>query len=376
MNKTAPKGPQEVAFLIPDISGFTKFMSSTEISHSRHIIEELIEVIGRETDVFELAEVEGDALLLYQSISAISAEKVEKIAKKAFVAFHQHLLNYEQLRICNCGACSAAVKLSLKFIVHAGKMELATVQGRQKPYGLDVIKAHRLMKNNIRSKEYILFSSDFLNRFSTERINLNLAAGANTYDEIGEVKYQYGTLSHLRKNLKADEQQMALPGRSLKTLASIASEIAAPVSVVYEVLSDFQYRPIWNSDAKIVDQTSDDIYQIGMEHYCIINNKKHQVRTVGNQESKMEFGEQILNTGPFKEFNLYFIFNQSDLNKDYTSLTIELRADVIPFLTPFVNWFMRPKLRKKIIQAMDSIKKISGELAVKKATEPDIWLAG
>ena len=32
-----------VLFFIPDISGYTKFISETEISHSQHIIQNLLE---------------------------------------------------------------------------------------------------------------------------------------------------------------------------------------------------------------------------------------------------------------------------------------------------------------------------------------------
>ena len=370
MNKLASNGPQEVAFMIPDISGFTKFLSGTEIRHSKHIIEELIEVIGRETkDYFELAEVEGDALFLYQRTDAIDGDTIFKVARNTFIAFHQHLLNYENLRICTCGACSSAINLSLKFIMHVGTMELATVQGKQKPYGLDVIKAHRLMKNNVKGNEYLLISNDYNQRFGTGAIELDLIAGSATYDEIGEMPYQYGALTHLKNDLQPDERQMSSPGKSLKTLVSAEAEINAPLNVVYEVLSDFQYRPVWNSEAKIVDHNEDDIYQVGTEHYCIINNKKHQIRTVGNPDSKLEFGEQALNTGPFRELNLYFVFNKSDEASEHTRLTIEIRANVITLLRPFVNLFVKPKLRKKIPEVLESIKKLSERLAVERKEE-------
>jgi len=49
---------------VPDISGFTRFVQATEISHSRHIIEELLEKIIEANDLgLEISEVEGDAIL-------------------------------------------------------------------------------------------------------------------------------------------------------------------------------------------------------------------------------------------------------------------------------------------------------------------------
>ena len=53
--------------IIPDISGFTNFVQTTEISHSQHVIAELLEVLlaANRFDL-QLAEVEGDALFLYK----------------------------------------------------------------------------------------------------------------------------------------------------------------------------------------------------------------------------------------------------------------------------------------------------------------------
>ena len=48
---------------IPDISGYTKFIQTTEIEHSQHVISELLEVlINANTQKLQLAEIEGDAL--------------------------------------------------------------------------------------------------------------------------------------------------------------------------------------------------------------------------------------------------------------------------------------------------------------------------
>jgi hypothetical protein len=49
---------------IPDISGFTRFVNEVEIDHSRHIIQELLEVIINSNKIgLEVSEIEGDAIL-------------------------------------------------------------------------------------------------------------------------------------------------------------------------------------------------------------------------------------------------------------------------------------------------------------------------
>ena len=60
----ATANPDNILFFIPDISGFTKFVTETEVSHSQHIIQELLELIVDANQLgLEVSEFEGDAVL-------------------------------------------------------------------------------------------------------------------------------------------------------------------------------------------------------------------------------------------------------------------------------------------------------------------------
>ncbi len=108
--------PESLIF-IPDISGFTEFVNKTEITHSQHIISELLELLIKTNDLnLKVAEIEGDAILFIKDASVPSIEDLISQSEKMFLQFHRHLLQYETQRICNCGACSAASGLSLKII--------------------------------------------------------------------------------------------------------------------------------------------------------------------------------------------------------------------------------------------------------------------
>lgn len=178
---------QDSTLLIPDISGFTKFVRSTEVEHSKHIIEELIDlIITVGTRKFDLVEIEGDAVFFFKN-KKYSKEEVEEVANSIYVAFHEHLGNYEHNRICQCGACTTALNLKIKFIVHSGEVTLANFKkGKPKPFGDPVIAVHRLLKNDVPSNEYVLFSDSFLEK------DLELdGAGTKNDDDLGAIKYQY-----------------------------------------------------------------------------------------------------------------------------------------------------------------------------------------
>ena len=133
---------------IPDISGFTKFVQSTEVEHSRYVIAELLEVlISANTEGLTLAEIVGDALFFYKEGDVLSQEKLLAQIETMFTAFYSHLNLLEKNRICPCIACATAPKLQLKIISHIGEdLQFLTVQGNRKPFGGSVIETHRLLK--------------------------------------------------------------------------------------------------------------------------------------------------------------------------------------------------------------------------------------
>ena len=77
---------------LPDISGYTKFIQTTEVEHSQHLISELLEVlIAANTENMELAEIEGDALFFYKEGEVPSQERLLAQIETMFTAFYNHL---------------------------------------------------------------------------------------------------------------------------------------------------------------------------------------------------------------------------------------------------------------------------------------------
>ena len=85
-----------VLFFIPDIGGFTKFVNETEISHSQHVISELLELLVDSNEIgLEVSEFEGDAVLFYCTTPP-TLDKLLAQAKKMFLNFHLHLKEKEK----------------------------------------------------------------------------------------------------------------------------------------------------------------------------------------------------------------------------------------------------------------------------------------
>ena len=73
-------------FFIPDISGFTRFVAATEISHSEHIVRELLEALiaANQTGV-EVSEIEGDAVLFCKRGALPALPALVEQARRMFI---------------------------------------------------------------------------------------------------------------------------------------------------------------------------------------------------------------------------------------------------------------------------------------------------
>jgi hypothetical protein len=244
----------DYTLFIPDISGFTRFVKSTEISHSKHIIEELITlIIDSVGDSFEVAEIEGDAVFFY-SDKEYTAQELIDLSKQIYVAFHMHLLHYQNNRICNCGACTSAVALKLKFVVHRGEVSLAQFGKRAaKPFGDSVIAIHRLLKNDVPSDEYVLLSDQIP---TDPAIELN-GEGVKSDDDLGELHYRFLLAAPWRTTLHLDAKAAVNNTTDLEVRASRSVPIAA--QLVHHFITDFRYRKLWNTDATEIVYDDDSI---------------------------------------------------------------------------------------------------------------------
>ena len=198
-------------------------MNDTEIWHSRHIIEELLEILidANELDL-TISEIEGDAILYYREGPAPSVEALLAQVEKMYLDFHAHLKLYESQRICQCGACSTAHTLSLKFIAHYGEVAKNKIKNYSKLFGREVIAVHRLLKNSVPLGEYVLIT-DSLQRTATAVEEGNQAWAEPVFQqdsyEMGDIAYSYLTLAPLATRVPEPAiQDYALPGLTVQVM--------------------------------------------------------------------------------------------------------------------------------------------------------------
>ena len=254
--------------LIPDISGFTAFMTNTELGHASKainmLIEAILEAVGEEYDV---SEVLGDAVLLIRKGPAPSKKEILATCLRIFNAFHFRRKWIEQHTICPCGACQAMFKLSLKFVVHHGPLAEMKVGRFVTQSGTDMIVAHRLLKNSINNNEYLLMTEKLLQQVtdSTESIELEWSKSSDEYDAIGKVDYRFALLNNSR-NQVPDPPALNIEYHTDDT-AYHEIPIAANFRDAYMEIMNIPGRSQWMPGLQGVEQDGPHVV-IGSIHSC------------------------------------------------------------------------------------------------------------
>src|SRR5947208_6387144 len=206
-------GLQEGALVLADISGYSKFVAQTEVDHSWSILHELLDTRVRSVEGrMDVSQVEGDAILF---ISGMSTLDVVTALEGTFVAFHRRLRDMQAVTTCPCSACANIGILKLKFVIHHGKFSRQRLGSVEQLHGTDVIVAHRLLKNKVPSKEYLLVTDAVLQRLPAAMPE-QFIPHQEEFD-VGAISGGYREIAYLWREAEAAERKRVEPEESLVT---------------------------------------------------------------------------------------------------------------------------------------------------------------
>lgn len=344
---------------LPDISGFTEFVQTTEVEHSQHVISELLEVlIAANTENLQLAEIEGDALFFYKENEIPSLERLLALTEHIFTAFYSHLKLLEKNRVCPCNACSSAPNLQLKIIAHCGDLQFLTVQNNRKPFGSQVIEAHRLMKNSVDSDNYVLFSKAL-----TNSIGLSSNYQSKLYQfKKGSDIYDGKQLEYLSSVIDVKDLML----KPFKTASKVVFN--KPPSLIYEkefsisatdlleFITNYAHRKEWVDGVDNFQFKENEVTRLGSEHVCVIN-EKHLNFICVTKEGKpgqLVYGEMTTSPPPVDKLYQFYII--TSIKSDACKLTLETYIEAkSPFKKIVISLILKKIFKKNTQKAIDKL---------------------
>jgi hypothetical protein len=183
---------RQLFLILIDISGYTRFTRLHRLSamHAEQIISDLLEsIIRRATFPLVVHELLGDSVNFY-ALAGEGADGALDVRRQVDAIFDAFRLREGELisdcSLCVCQACQNVGKLHLKAVLHHGRAIFTQVSGFQKIAGEDVILAHRLLKNSVPEKEYILETEAF-HQVAGARAGVRQEARRERCEDLGEV---------------------------------------------------------------------------------------------------------------------------------------------------------------------------------------------
>lgn len=158
--------------LLADISGYTRFLKANTVTlrHATQIVSMLLEaVIAAAEKPVHPNKIEGDAVLFVAAAGKTPTDAAAWTSiGRFFQAFYAQRAMLEAENTCPCEACRGIDRLNLKVISHHGRLLRHKVRDFEEVSGIDLIVAHRLLKNQVEGSRYLLASEAAWSRYGAD----------------------------------------------------------------------------------------------------------------------------------------------------------------------------------------------------------------
>ena len=349
---------QSALLFMPDISGFTEFVSTTEIQHAQSIVHELLEIIMESNQInLQVSAIEGDAIFFYRMGKAPALEQLLQQVQHMFTRFHQQLQRYDHERICPCGACTSATHLKLKFFAHYGEVSSYNVKEHHQLFGKEVIVLHRLMKNNLNKKEYTLLTNSVLqqNDSSNGHSLYKQADAAMEQYDVGDIHFKVIDLAELHQQIAAVEPVAV--HLSDKTKVSFSEEriLEIPLEKVFLSIFDLPQRVNWFEGVTGLEVLKKPgVNRVGTTHRCIASTGGNPV-FVTEQGNGNEKEITLIEMDP-KGMGGSKFFLQKKSEKE-TLVKWDMLVNRNFFISLVFDLIMKKKMKKLFAKSVDNLQR-------------------
>ncbi|OON67755.1 DUF2652 domain-containing protein [Hymenobacter sp. CRA2] len=320
---------QPALLLIPDISGFTRFIEEANHPQAPHLVADLLEIlIEANCSDLQVAEIQGDAILFYRLGPPPPVAELVQQCRRIFLDFQNYLRVVARDTDSELSAALQEAGLTIKIIGHYGRVSVADIREFKKLLGRDVIVAHRLLKNNVAGSEYVLLTEDYFRTQDPAEVErcfawTRLQRSATAYEYLGEIRYFYAYLTPLRLLVQADEVDGKLP---VACRVKVQRVVAAPVQQVQRVVSNMRQRPRWLAGTSAVHYDASKARRPGANYKLDLYTGQIDLQVVqhlSTDDDHMEYVEKVAHWRLFPNALLFFRLEAIDAG--HCLVTMEFR---------------------------------------------------
>lgn len=251
-------GPVETGcLLLADISGYTSYLRESELDHAHDALRDLLEtVVGGLQPVFEIVELEGDAVFAYAPSGSVHGSLALDAVDRAYFAFRSRLRDVSRATTCECRACRLLPSLDLKFVVHDGTFARHEIADRVKLTGTDVVVLHRLLKNTVKedvgTDAYLLLTRRCVEGMYLDPAALDMTEHVEHIEDVGTV---HGFVMDLSSRWALEQERRRVFVLPDEAQVEVRQRFAADPETLWEYMTDPAKRMLWQTDFDSIDLT-------------------------------------------------------------------------------------------------------------------------
>lgn len=240
-------------FLIADITGYTNYLSSSELDHAQGTLTALLNLLIAHTKPpLVISRLAGDAVISYGLRDHFfQGQTFIELIEDTYVAFRRAIDLMVLNTTCECNACRNIRSLDLKFFVHYGVFGIQKLDAHDEMVGADVIAIHRLLKNSVTEKTgiraYALYSDAAIRQLGLEEICAKMTPHEETYEHVGTVPVWVQDM-HPVWEAKKDQAQVKITAD--RVLLRCATDIHAAPEIVWDYLIQPEHFNVFAAGTK------------------------------------------------------------------------------------------------------------------------------
>ena len=281
-------------FILTDISGYTEFLTKSELDHAQDALQGLFDVqLQHIKHPFVISGFRGDAIFMYVPETNVCApQTLLEALENIYFVFADTLRQMIFNTTCTCRACKNMSRLDLKMVIHHGEYAIQKLGDCDELLGADVIVPHRMLKNTVIEKtgieSYALFSEQAAETLKLSELAYPLTPHIESYEHIGEVKMQ---VLDLRKVWETEQDKNRVIITSEEAWLTLEMNFPVPPSILWEYLTVPQLEQA-SSEYDLVERTDS------------LGGRYQQETTYHCAHGETHFFNTILDWKPFEYYTL------------------------------------------------------------------------
>jgi hypothetical protein len=231
--------------LVADITGYTRYLTESELEHAQETLTALLELLVENTrPPLVISRLAGDAVISYGlRENFFQGQSFIEMIEDTYVTFRKALERLVLNNTCGCNACANISSLDLKFFIHFGIFGIQRISEYDELVGNDINLLHSLLKNNVTEETgfqaYALYTDAAIQQLNLKEIGETLTHHTEEYEHLGEVKVMAQDM-HLVWKKKRGDTSVAFPYDHI--LGRLEIDISLPREQVWDYLIQPEYR--------------------------------------------------------------------------------------------------------------------------------------